>query len=159
MPSKTLIRSKKKHEVKLSEDGHLAQSAQLHGQALELPVPESIRKGAGSKRANVADSPLPPVGRARTSTGRGKAKLVGEQATTAKVAKVAKPPKATAPRRPSADKAPLSPRLPAFVPADGLWEEDSAVMLRLQALIQRNAQLSEQLQRIQNHPAPKGREP
>ena len=48
------------------------------------------------------------------------------------------------------------PRLPARVPADGLWEADSTVMQSLQALVDRNAQLSEQLERLQTFRLPKG---
>ncbi len=153
MASKTLIRTQKKHEVKLSKDGHLAQSVKPHEEPAELPVPASIRKGS-TKRASTTTSPrsasVSPG--TRTAAARGKANLVADKAPS-------KPSKAPRPRRESAEKAAPRPRLPAFVPADGLWEADSTVMQRLQALNQRNAQLSEQLQRIQNHPVPKGREP
>ena len=152
MANKTLIRSQKKHEVKLSEGSQLAQSRKPHEETGALPVPPLIRKGTSSKRASAAPSPRTASPSApRTTPARKKAKLVGEAAP-------AKTPKATRSPRDAAAKAP-GPRLPAFVPADGLWEADSAVMQRLQALAQRNAQLSEQLQRIQNNPLPKGREP
>ena len=157
MASKTLIRSQKKHEVKLSKDGHLAQSSKAQGEPVPLPVPESIRKG-GAKRTSTASTPrsasLTGTG-TRTAAARGKASLVSDKAPS----QAKKPSKAPRPQRERTEKAAPSPRLPAFVPADGLWEADSTVMQRLQALNQRNAQLSEQLQRIQNHPVPKGREP
>lgn len=52
-----------------------------------------------------------------------------------------------------------APKLPARVPADRLWEDDSAVMQRLNALLQQNARLAEQLQRIQHPAHPKGFQP
>ena len=48
------------------------------------------------------------------------------------------------------------PKLPARVPADRLWEDDSVVAQRLNALLQHNARLAEQLQRLQSPARSKG---
>lgn len=168
MATKTLIRSKKPHEVKLVDGTQLAQSQQpVAGE--EVPVPALIRKTSGStgsrRSTTVANSKLTAAASAKAparkkaspptaSTVRAAKKTPAKSASPA-AAKTAKP--AT---KPAAKKvAPPSPRLPARVPADGLWEADSAVNQRLQALIERNAQLSEQLQRIQSNALPKGYKP
>lgn len=168
MASKTLIRSKKPHEVKLVDGTQLAQSQQpLAGD--EVPVPALIRKpstGANRRSASVA-SPKAAGGASKTparkKAGPAAAPLV--QASPKTAAKTTRPvaakrPLAVAkPASPTVTKKPPTPRLPAHVPADGLWEANSAVQQRLQALMERNAQLSEQLQRIQSNALPKGYKP
>ena len=167
MATKTLIRSKKPHEVKLVDGTQLAQSQQpLAGE--EVPVPALIRKaGGGSSSRRTAT-----VASTKAAAGNAKAparKKVSAPATPAVRAAKKTPAKSASPAvgktakpaaKPAAKKAATpSPRLPARVPADGLWEADSAVNQRLQALIERNAQLSEQLQRIQSNALPKGYKP
>lgn len=166
MATKTLIRSKKPHEVKLVDGTQLAQSQQpLAGE--EVPVPPLIRKGSGStgsrrtttvSKAAVTVSAKTPA-RKKASLSAAPA-VRATQKTPAKSASPAASKTAKPAAKPAAKKvAPPSPRLPARVPADGLWEADSAVNQRLQALIERNAQLSEQLQRIQSNALPKGYKP
>lgn len=167
MATKTLIRSKKKHEVQLKEGSHLAQSQQAPT-ADEPPVPALIRKTNRIRRTS--DTPdlrtgsVPSIKTAvtkttsvkavsaKTSSARGKS-----DTAEARRAAAVDPRKRSSPAQ--ADKKAVSPRLPARVPADSLWEADSAVMQRLQALMQRNGQLSEQLQRLQSPSQPKGYKP
>lgn len=153
MAPKTLIRSKKAHEVKLSEGSQVAQSQQAVHAEGEAVVPPLIRKTPSGRRNAGAE--------ARTTAAPT------EKTPARKKALAPAPVPATPPpprKRASGSavtpvKAPPSPRLPARVPADGLWESDSAVMQRLQALVERNAQLSEQLQRLQNTSPSKGYKP
>ena len=158
MATKTLIRSKKPHEVKLVDGTQLAQSQQpLAGD--EVPVPALIRKpsGGASRRSASAAS-----GKTAGSPGAKTPARKKASPPAAAVAPVAKKAAAKTPRPVAAKKTPspsLRPRLPAHVPADGLWEADSTVQQRLQALIERNAQLSEQLQRVQSNALPKGYKP
>lgn len=151
MASKTLIRSKKHHEVKLGEGSHVAQSPQQHVDT-EAAAPTMIRKTSPSRRtASVTE--------VQSGSPAGSKIPVRKKPAAAAAQRT---PAVAARKRSSAataDKTPPSPRLPAHVPADGLWEVDSTVMQRLQALIQHNAQLSEQLQRLQNNPLPKGYKP
>ena len=169
MATKTLIRSKKPHEVKLVDGTQLAQSQQpLAGE--EVPVPALIRKAsatsaASSRRsAKVAGTPASAAGSTKAAVRKKPSVAAAPAARSPKKAAPKAPAKdaakaATKPAaKPAAKKVP-SPRLPARVPADGLWETDSAVNQRLQALIERNAQLSEQLQRIQSNALPKGYKP
>jgi len=168
MATKTLIRSKKPHEVKLVDGTQLAQSQQpLAGE--EVPVPALIRKAGsstGSRRAaTVANSKTVATASAKTPPRKKAASPTVPVVRAAKKAAAKSPsPAAAKPAKPAAKPvakkaATPSPRLPARVPADGLWEADSAVNQRLQALIERNAQLSEQLQRIQSNALPKGYKP
>ena len=168
MATKTLIRSKKPHEVKLVDGTQLAQSQQpLAGE--EVPVPALIRKpsaGASRRTATVASGKAATAKTpARKKTSSAPVSTAAPAVRTAKKT-TGKTPAAPAVKaskpsaKPVAKKAAVpSPRLPARVPADGLWEADSAVQQRLQALIERNAQLSEQLQRIQSNALPKGYKP
>ena len=168
MATKPLIRSKKPHEVKLVDGTQLAQSQQpLAGE--EVPVPALIRKASGStasrRSTTAANSKVAAAASAKTPARKKAsppaapavraAKKTPAKSASPAAAKTAKPAV-----KPAAKKVALpSPRLPARVPADGLWEADSAVNQRLQALIERNAQLSEQLQRIQSNALPKGYKP
>lgn len=149
MATKTLIRSKKPHEVKLTEGSQVAQSPQAHA-ADEQQVPALIRKSTGSRRASASANVKPTGSVAKTAPARKKASPPAEQRPA--------PARKRSSKSESTSKAP-SPRLPAKVPADGLWEADSAVMQRLQALVAHNAQLSEQLQRLQSTPLSKGYKP
>lgn len=167
MATKTLIRSKKKHQVALEEGSQLAQSA--HGGEAGTPVPTPpVRKASAGKRSAPGPSPA-PVTKASPVTGKASprarpapvapaepapapARKRGHSASTA-----ATP--ATTRANPSTEGKRSAPRLPARVPADGLWEADSAVMQRLQALVERNAQLAEQLQGLQPSRMPKGDTP
>lgn len=167
MATKTLIRSKKPHEVKLVDGTQLAQSQQpLAGE--EVPVPALIRKASGgssTRRTAAVASTKAAAGNAK-APARKKVSAPAAPAVRAAKKTPAKSPSPAAAKtakpaaKPAAKKAATpSPRLPARVPADGLWEADSAVNQRLQALIERNAQLSEQLQRIQSNALPKGYKP
>lgn len=151
MATKTLIRSKKPHEVKLTEGSQVAQSPQAHA-ADEQQVPAMIRKNTGSRRAGASVNAKPPASVAKTAPARKKASPPAEKRPAAAPARKRSSKAESTPKAPS-------PRLPAKVPADGLWEADSAVMQRLQALVSHNAQLSEQLQRLQNTPLSKGYKP
>lgn len=151
MAKQTVIRSKKKHEVALPEGGHLATSTPAHAGS-EAPVtgemptlpPSIVLRHEG-------DSPEP----VRVPVSKAKAKTPARKAA-APAAKRSAPRKRSQPSAPAPETTPPSPRLPARVPADSLWEADSDVMRRLQALTQRNAQLSEQMQRLRTPSLPKG---
>ena len=155
-------------QVKLVDGTQLAQSQQpLAGE--EVPVPALIRKASGStasrRSTTAANSKVAAAASAKTPA-RKKASPPAAPAVRAAKKTPAKSPSPAAAKtakpavKPAVKKATTpSPRLPARVPADGLWEADSAVNQRLQALIERNAQLSEQLQRIQSNALPKGYKP
>lgn len=149
MAKQTLIRSKKQHEVALSEGSQMAVGQQAHvgGDAplvTDMPtLPPSVvlRHEGHSPEPVTVPTPKPSARKAGAPAAKRTASAAPRKRST--------PPA-------EVKEAPPRPRLPARVPADALWETDSAVMRRVQALIQRNAQLSEQMQRLQNSPLPKG---
>ena len=149
MAKQTVIRSKKKHQVALPEGGHVATSTPAHAGS-EAPVTGEMPSLPPSiVLRHEGDSPEPvtvPVAKTKTPARK----------TAAPAAKRSAPRKRSQPSAPAPETTPPSPRLPARVPADSLWEADSDVMRRLQALTQRNAQLSEQMQRLRTPSLPKG---
>lgn len=121
------------------------------------------RAGAGQAAPDEAPAPSKRQTAAKT---RGKAAAIPTAAPASKAKKAAKTTPKT--RKPAPSRAPAAspepaepagPLLPAWVPADRLWEDDSAVAQRLQALLQRNARLNEQLQRLQQGAPLKGFQP
>lgn len=138
MATKTLIRNERPHEVKLGQGDQLAQSPKVDAQELQIP---------------------PPL--ARKSTARTDAQKAASEAA-ASAPRKARADTGAAPRRKRATAAPAEapaaakPKLPARVPADRLWEDDSVVAQRLNALLQHNARLAEQLQRLQSPARSKG---
>lgn len=150
MAKQTLIRSHKQHEVTLPEGGQVAASTSAHAGS-DAPVVDDVPALPPSIVLRHEGHSPEPVAVPVTKAPARKA-----AAPAAKRAASAAPRKRNTPAAEAKDNAPPRPRLPARVPADGLWEADSAVMQRVQALNQRNAQLSEQMQRLRNPSLPKG---
>lgn len=144
---KTVIRSdKRSHEVKLDPGQKIAQSKKMDAQAVDIPPTIALKSATSTPRATARKAPAPAAAPAASAAPARKKARLGSTDKSAE---------ATPKRKPAASK----PKLPARVPADRLWEDDSAVMQRLQALQQHNARLTEQLQKLQ-HPAPqKGFQP
>ena len=144
---KTVIRSEKRsHEVKLGPGEKIAQSTQLDAQSVDIPPPIARKTATSSPRSTARKAPATAAAPATSAPpARKKARLSNNSKSTPTTAK----------RKPAASK----PKLPARVPADRLWEDDSAVMQRLQALQQQNARLTEQLQKLQHPAAQKGFQP
>lgn len=141
MSPKTVIRNEnRKHEVKLGQGEQLAQS----------PKPDTL----------TVDIPPPILRKTTTGSGRGAARKTADTKQAAAAAPTARKkarPGSTDAKTPERQRA--TPRLPARVPADRLWEDDSAVMQRLNALQEQNARLAEQLQRLQPSAPLKGFQP
>lgn len=137
MAPKTLIRNDRPHEVKLGQGDQVAQSHKADAQGMEIP-PALIRKTSSRAAAQTPppEAPASAPRKARSDTGAAPRRKRA----------------AAAPEAPAAAK----PKLPARVPADRLWEEDSIVAQRLNALLQHNARLAEQLQRLQSPVRSKG---
>lgn len=180
MASKTVIRSsQREHAVQLDASGKTAKRRQATTEGdVAAPVPASIRKAsapaaapdAGSRKvrspratpaATAASTAL--AAPASKPPARSKARVGKAESTQTVQVPAASTPRTPAParKRPAAKVTPpdTRPRLPAHVPADGLWEADSAIARRLQSLMERNAQLGEQLQRLQGKTPLKGHTP
>lgn len=165
MAKNTLIRNDKPHEVKLDGKSKVAQSRKADTAVVSLPPKDTATD------AQVPETPIPkrlrpskaPAKAAAKKEAPRAAKATGSAAArTASLKKGASDKPAAAARQRSATPkpaAPATPRLPARVPADGLWEADSSVMQRLNALVERNARLSEQIQRLQQGAPLKGFQP
>lgn len=140
---KTVIRNEeRRHEVKLGQGDQLAQSAKAEVQAMDIPPPLVRKRASASTRSAAKDTPAAtPAAAPAPAAARKKARL-GDGAAS-----------------PSSRKSAPKPRLPARVPADRLWEDNSVVMQRLQALQEHNARLTEQLQRLQSPASLKGFQP
>lgn len=169
MAKNTLIRNDKPHEVKLDSKGKIAQSPKVDAAAVSLPAQPAPTD------APAAEMPIPKRLRPSKAPAKAPAKAAAKkEAPRAAKATGSSPGRKAAPKKGAADKpsaaarqrntapqaaAPATPRLPARVPADGLWEADSSVMQRLNALVERNARLSEQIQRLQQGAPLKGFQP
>jgi len=142
MANKTLIRNERPHEVTLGQGEQVAQSRKIDAQALDIPPPIARKTSARSRSQAPAtkaraDAPLQGSSDAGTTRRRKEPRAAGPQAapTQAKT------------------------QLPARVPANRLWEDDSEVAQRLNDLLQRNARLAEQLQRLPSSVRSKGEQP
>lgn len=162
MAPKTLIRNKTPHEVVLPKKSKVAQSPQAAHPDTPAEVPPLIRKTTGKRRVQETETSTAAPAVAKAPARKKASPAPTEPAPLPPARKRASPKSRarTAPEKPQAQQPPAeakpSPRLPAFVPADKLWEPNSAVAQRLKALLDRNAQLTEQLQRLQNSPLSKG---
>ena len=149
MAKQTLIRSHKQHEVTLPEGGQVAASTSAHAGS-DAPVVDDVPALPPSiVLRHEGHSPEPVAVPVAKTPARKAAAPAAKRSASAPPRKRSNPPA-------EAKDTPPRPRLPARVPADGLWEADSAVMQRVQALNQRNAQLSEQMKRLRNPSLPKG---
>jgi hypothetical protein len=156
----TLIRNDKPHAVKMAEGTHIAQ-----------------RKSA--KKASAPEEPTAPTPNTVkiTPATRAKSKPVAVPAPTAKpvrskasLREATPPPAPSRPNKPSKAAKPRpapqaaakgkTPRAAAPAPAsEPVWEQDNPIKGRIEKLKTRNAQLAEQLQRLQNSNTARGQRP
>lgn len=174
MKKSNLIRSDKPHAVNMPAGSNVAQrkgppKASEPDPATEAPpniqkvVPTKTPKteritppAAKTVRAKATLSrPIePPVKTAKPKTATAKAagtKTTPTKATPAKAAKAK--PRSTTPKR----SAQAQPQAPA--PTEPVWEQDNPIKTRIEKLRTRNAQLAEQLQRLQTTPTARGKRP
>ena len=161
MKKSSLIRSDKAHAVNMPAGSNVAQrKAPPKASAPEQPaeVPPNIQKVVTAKAPKVqritAPTPAAKTVRAKASLSRPEEAPVKTPKAKAAPAKAAKPtPKArsTAPKK--------SFKAPAPAPAEPIWEQDNPIKARIEQLRTRNAQLAEQLQRLQNTPTARGKRP
>lgn len=147
MTKNTLIRSDKKHAVKMPAGSNVAERKTTR-KFSEPDVPEApvnIQKLDPVKNVAAKRNATPPA----TKTVRAKASLTPPPPPPAKATK-------SAISRPAARKTkaakPAAPQPP-------IWGMDSQVKARIDQLKTRNAQLSEQLQRLSTSPTARGKRP
>jgi hypothetical protein len=157
----TLIRSDKPHAVKMTAGSKVAQRkgpAKAKEPDPPAPLQANIQKVAPTKAPKVQRTASPTsvakTIRAKASLSRPEeapAKTPKAKATPAKVAKAAPKARSTPAKK--------SVKAPAPAPAEPIWEQDNPIKARIEQLRTRNAQLAEQLQRLQNTPTARGKRP
>lgn len=147
MKQNTLIRSDKPHAVNMPAGSNVAQRKSPP----KASVPEQPPEAAPNiQKVVTTKSPKVPGISAPTPA----AKTVRVKAT--RISSVEAPPKKTKARNTSPKS---SVKTPAPTPAEPIWEQDNPVKARIEQLRTRNAQLAEQLQRLQKTPTARGKRP
>lgn len=162
MKKSTLVRSDKPHAVKMAEGTNVAQRKSVKkASAPEAPqpAPDNIQKITPAKAPKTETLEVPAMllkpTRAKASPRPAQPQSLPSRATRPKAAAKPKAPaKAAAKAQPAA--APLAP--PA-APPEPVWEQDNPIKNRIEKLKTRNAQLAEQLQRLQSSPTARGKRP
>jgi hypothetical protein len=129
----TLVRSDKPHAVKMAEGTNVAQ-----------------RKNP--KKTNDPDAPTEPA----LNIQKLPPAEVARPEPIALLAAAAKPlrAKATQPKAPAPARA--HAKAQPETPAEPIWEQDNPIKRRIEDLKTRNAQLAEQIQRVQNSSTARG---
>ena len=159
MKKSTLIRSDKPHAVNMPAGSNVAQrKGPPKASAPEQPSepPPNIQKVAPTKAPKAQRTAVPsPVAK----TVRAKASLTRQIEAPAKIPKAkATPAKAAKPKaRTTSPKSSAKVQAPA--PTEPIWEQNNPIKARIEQLRTRNAQLAEQLQRLQNTPTARGKRP
>lgn len=182
MKKTTLVRSDKPHAVKMAEGTNVAQrksAKKTSGPEAPSAPPDNIQKIAPEPVAATEPAVVTAVVPAMLlKPVRAKTKLTPARtpstpsapnsvSPTAKTKAAAKPKAATktaAKARPSAAPklAPKPAPQPAPKPApppEPVWEQDNPIKKRIEQLKTRNAQLAEQLQRLQSSTTARGKRP
>lgn len=161
MKKSTLVRSDKPHAVKMAEGTNVAQrKTPKKNSAPDAPVEAASNL---QKLPPVEAAPASPIAVPAATAKPVRAKARTKAPTTEPVR--AKPPTRQAQATPKATKpkAPAKPRAPAKAqpetPAEPIWEQDNPIKRRIEELKTRNAQLAEQIQRVQNSPTARGKRP
>lgn len=164
MKKSTLVRNDKPHAVKMAEGANVAQRKNTKkptSPEAPAPAPNNIQKITPVKVVKVA-ALAPPPGLSKPV--RAKARLQTDAAPP-HVSQAAKPktvakPRAKAPSAPFTEP-PTAPSTAAHTaaPSEPVWEQDNPIKGRIEKLKSRNAQLAEQIERLQNTPTARGQRP
>jgi hypothetical protein len=152
----TLIRSDKKHAVKMTAGSNVAErktSRKFKEPETPVEAPVNIQKVAPVKTTS-----------AKRKTASAPTKTVRAKATPAQAAPLppsAKPTKAAKPTKVAKPRTAATKNKVDTTPADvqPAWDQDSPVKQRIDLLKTRNAQLAEQLQRLPSSPTARGTRP
>lgn len=162
MKKSTLVRSDKPHAVKMAEGTNVAQRKNVKKTSAPeapSPAPDNIQKiapvtAAATKPATVPAIPANPV--------RLSAKLRSTQ-TSPPFSPTSHPNPVVKPKAPAKAAAKNPPTTaPLLAPAQApepVWEQNNPIKHRIEQLKARNAQLAEQLQRLQSAPTDRGQRP
>ena len=159
MKKSTLIRSDKPHAVKMTAGSNVAQRkgpAKAKEPDQPAPLQANIQKVAPTKAPKVQRTASPT---SVVKTVRAKASLTRQIEAPAKIPKAkATPAKAAKPKaRTTSPKSSAKVQAPA--PTEPIWEQNNPIKARIEQLRARNAQLAEQLQRLEKTPTARGKRP
>ena len=159
MKKSTLIRSDKPHAVKMTAGSNVAQRkgpAKAKEPDPPAPLQANIQKVAPTKAPKVQRTASPT---SVAKTVRAKASLTRQIEAPAKTPKAkATPAKAAKPKaRTTSPKSSAKVQAPA--PTEPIWEQNNPIKARIEQLRARNAQLAEQLQRLEKTPTARGKRP
>ena len=157
MKKSTLIRSDKPHAVKMTAGSNVAQRkgpAKAKEPDQPAPLQANIQKVAPTKAPKVQRTASPT---SVAKTVRAKASLTRQIEAPAKIPKAkATPAKAAKPKaRTTSPKSSAKVQAPA--PTEPIWEQNNPIKARIEQLRARNAQLAEQLQRLEKTPTARGK--
>lgn len=156
MKKSTLVRNDKPHAVKMAEGANVAQrknTKKTSAPEAPAPTPINLQKIAPVKTPQTTPLAPPP---APSKPVRAKARLRAEPAPPP-VSPVAKP---KAPAKASVKpRAKAPPATPPAAPPEPVWEQDNPIKSRIDKLKVRNAQLTEQIERLQNASTARGKRP
>lgn len=171
MKKSTLIRSDKPHAVNMPAGSNVAQrKGPPKASAPEQPSepPPNIQKVAPIKASKAqrtaAPGPAAKTVRAKstlTNQSEAPAKPTKAKAAPAKTTKPKAVPAKTAKPKPKARSTSPKTSTPVQAPAptEPVWEQDNPTKVRIEQLRARNAQLSEQLQRLDKTNTARGKRP
>lgn len=164
MKKSTLVRNDKPHAVKMAEGANVAQrknTKKTSAPEAPAPTPINLQKIAPVKTPQTTPLAPPP---APIKPVRAKARLRAEPAPppVSPVAKPKAPAKASV--KPRAKAAPATPpatppAAPPAAPPEPVWVQDNPIKSRIDKLKVRNAQLTEQIERLQNASTARGKRP
>lgn len=161
MKKNTLIRSDKPHTVNMAAGSNVAQRkppAKASAPDEPTQAPPNIQKVTAPKAAKTqrVKAPTPTA-----KTVRSKAVLTAPTETAPPPGKTkTKPTKAAKPKPKVRSAIPQSAvTVPTAPPIEPLWEKDNPIKARIEQLRTLNAQLAEQLQRLQTTPTARGMRP
>ncbi len=161
MKKSTLIRSDKPHAVNMAAGSNVAQRKgprKVSEPDKPDPVPPNIQKVAASKapkaQRTASSGPVAKAVRTKASLSRSGEAPDATPKPKAAPAKAAKP-KAKA--RSTTPKNSNQAQVQATEPTEPIWEQHNPVKARIEQLRTRNAQLAEQLQRLQKTPTARGK--
>lgn len=163
MKKSTLIRSDKPHAVNMPAGSNVAQRKgppKVSDPDQSTEAPPNIQKAATTKAPKVqrVTAPTPAAKTVRTKATLSRPADVPAKTTKPKAPLKGTPTKAVKSTPKARSTAPKT-SAKAAAPAEPVWEQDNPVKARIEQLRTRNAQLAEQLQRLQKTPTARGKRP
>lgn len=161
MKKNTLIRSDKPHAVNMPAGSNVAQRKsppKVSAPDEPTQAPANLQKVTPAKAIKVQRL-TPPITPAKTLRSKAKLSRPVESAAPSPQPNTT-PTKAVKPKAKVRSASPKSnAKIQAPAPTEPVWERDNPIKARIEQLRTQNAQLAEQLQRLQMTPTARGKRP